>query len=395
MKYSDLEEEWTELWNRLIDYIKTSVKQRDNITLSSEYWSELSSNPNLTIDVIEKNREKPWDWVEISKLPNITFSIVEKHPDIPWEWDAGLLANPNITPDFIMDNLHLPWGNNFLKLIENPNLTMDFVERYPDLTNWNNDCCTELGNHKNITLDILEKYRFTYNLFNRSENPNLTLEYVFDKHHEFSDREYPGWTPDPPETLLNDWDWNEIWLGVKIKSLEEFELYTTTRSRFGYARWGGWGLSGNKNLPWEIVDKYSDKPWDWKELSQNPSITWGNILSHPDKPWDYKWIFANPNVTWEIIKNNEKLLYDVIIGDGESISCNIGITPEIVLGYPEISWDWELIASNSMELGKKKWIRERRLRHIKAFQIQRHWRNCGCNPQFKLAQRCLLRLHGD
>jgi hypothetical protein len=48
-----------------------------------------------------------------------------------------------------------------------------------------------------------------------------------------------------------------------------------------------------------------------------------------------------------------------------------------------------------MGLGKEQWLNQLRLKHIKSFQIQRHWRNCSCNPQFKLAQRCLLRLLGS
>jgi len=49
-----------------------------------------------------------------------------------------------------------------------------------------------------------------------------------------------------------------------------------------------------------------------------------------------------------------------------------------------------------MKLGKDHWINNKHiLQHIKALQIQRHWRNCSCNPEFKLAQRCLLRLHGS
>jgi len=48
-----------------------------------------------------------------------------------------------------------------------------------------------------------------------------------------------------------------------------------------------------------------------------------------------------------------------------------------------------------MGLGKKRWLNQRRLEHIKALQIQRHWRKCSCNPEYKLAQRCLLRLHGS
>jgi len=46
-----------------------------------------------------------------------------------------------------------------------------------------------------------------------------------------------------------------------------------------------------------------------------------------------------------------------------------------------------------MELGKEKWVNQRRLQHIKAIQIQRHWRNCSCNPEYKLSQRMLHRVY--
>ena len=53
----------------------------------------------------------------------------------------------------------------------------------------------------------------------------------------------------------------------------------------------------------------------------------------------------------------------------------------------------DISVKNHMEKGHDCWISEQRSRHIKAFQIQRHWRLCSCNPEYKLAQRCLLRLH--
>jgi hypothetical protein len=43
-----------------------------------------------------------------------------------------------------------------------------------------------------------------------------------------------------------------------------------------------------------------------------------------------------------------------------------------------------------MELGKKEWINNKlRLHIIKALQIQRHWRNCSSNPEYKLAQKLI------
>jgi len=55
-------------------------------------------------------------------------------------------------------------------------------------------------------------------------------------------------------------------------------------------------------------------------------------------------------------------------------------------------WNRDKFAESN---NKFRWINKRRLEHIKALQIQKHWRNCSCNPVYKLAQRCLLRLHGS
>ena len=68
---------------------------------------------------------------------------------------------------------------------------------------------------------------------------------------------------------------------------------------------------------------------------------------------------------------------------------------QFILDHPDKDWDWVEISDNSMPNEKEKWINQQRLKHIKVFQIQRHWRNCSCNPEFKLAQRCLLRLHSS
>ena len=39
----------------------------------------LSSNPNITFDVVEKYIEKPWNWSKLSLNPNITFDFIKKY----------------------------------------------------------------------------------------------------------------------------------------------------------------------------------------------------------------------------------------------------------------------------------------------------------------------------
>ena len=45
-----------------------------------------SYNPNITMEIVEKYPDKPWNWYRISCNPNITMEIVEKYPDKPWDW---------------------------------------------------------------------------------------------------------------------------------------------------------------------------------------------------------------------------------------------------------------------------------------------------------------------
>ena len=99
-------------------------------------------------------------------------------------------------------------------------------------------------------------------------------------------------------------------------------------------------------------------------ISKNKNITWeiinDNPFAFPKRKWKWFYISQNPNLTWEIIKNN-----------------------------PQEKWAWKKITENSMKYGKKKWIDELRLKIIKALQIQRHWRNCSNNPEYKLAQKII------
>jgi len=55
-----------------------------------------------------------------------------------------------------------------------------------------------------------------------------------------------------------------------------------------YFEWDkfSWYLSQNPNITIEFIEKYIDKPWNWKFLTENPSLTMKFIEKYPDKPWD-------------------------------------------------------------------------------------------------------------
>ena len=46
------------------------------------------------LEIIERNKDKPWNWGYISVNPNLTFEFIEQHPEIDWSWsDDGICDN--------------------------------------------------------------------------------------------------------------------------------------------------------------------------------------------------------------------------------------------------------------------------------------------------------------
>ena len=71
-------------------------------------WEEISSNPNITWEIIKNNPMKPWNWSNISMNPNITWKIIKDNPIQNWTW-WGITKNPNITMEIIRDNSKEEW----------------------------------------------------------------------------------------------------------------------------------------------------------------------------------------------------------------------------------------------------------------------------------------------
>ena len=71
-----------------------------------------------------------------------------------------------------------------------------------------------------------------------------------------------------------------------------------------------------RNPVFYLIEKYIDKPWDWKCLSLNPNITPDFIEKHIDKPWDLYSLARNPNI--------------------------LNITPDFVEKHIDKPWNWLL-----------------------------------------------------
>jgi hypothetical protein len=86
-------------------------------------WNCISSSKYISWDVIVANN-LPWDKKSVSSNINITWEIVCNNPN--YGWDFGMLsANPNISWDIVVINSNLPW--DFGKMSSNPNITAGIV----------------------------------------------------------------------------------------------------------------------------------------------------------------------------------------------------------------------------------------------------------------------------
>ena len=46
-------------------------------------WYCVSQNPNITMDIIENNLDKPWNWSEVLN-PNFDIQMYFKYPEFDW-----------------------------------------------------------------------------------------------------------------------------------------------------------------------------------------------------------------------------------------------------------------------------------------------------------------------
>ena len=47
---------------------------------------DVKYNPNLTMDYIINNLDKNWNWNCVSQNHNLTIKMVDNYPNKPWNW---------------------------------------------------------------------------------------------------------------------------------------------------------------------------------------------------------------------------------------------------------------------------------------------------------------------
>ncbi len=150
-------------------------------------YMDLSRNPSLTLEFIEANIDKNWYWLELSANPTVTPQLLEKHLNDPrWKWNwVGLSRNPSMTPEFIENHPDYPWDWKWIS--QNPSLTTQFIDHHIGEP-WN---FAILAKHPSVTLELVEKHLnlpwWDWNNYmdglGLSDNPNVTPQFIM-KHRD-------------------------------------------------------------------------------------------------------------------------------------------------------------------------------------------------------------------
>ena len=367
-KYQSLEEQWTRGWERwFVDYLEKHHLGKDYTDLrwgeldfrDKKLWSDISSNPNLTLGIVKKFPNLPWNEFMLSRQIRITPEIYLKNRDIDWDL-AGICCNPCFGPEWFpiigMDKVDWGWYS------KNPSLDWSTVLQYQNKP-WNWDY---ISLNPTLTWEQVDqhRFRFPWTWWGLSKNPNTP------------------WS----ELLRNPRKWYDISHHPKLQ-WEYVENYHPPPDEKAHWNWGD--LSAHPNITWDIIRKKSKYPWCLSAVSKNPNITWDIVQANFDYKWDWRNLSKHPNITWQIIQKNPEKPWIP-----SQVSKNPNITYEIVQQNPDYPWDYDGLVTNKMERGKADWIHQRRFDIIASLQLQRHWRTCSNSPEYQLGKKLVMERAG-
>ena len=130
--YEDYDIDPMSLLGRVTDITINDVIYYKQHDLPHKFWENAVNSPLISIEEILNNKQLPWPkdiWNRdscISAKTTITIDIVLKHMDFPWNWKL-LSQNPGIKLQDVLDNQHLPWEMYWVTV--NPNVTLDPILR--------------------------------------------------------------------------------------------------------------------------------------------------------------------------------------------------------------------------------------------------------------------------
>ena len=80
----------------------------------------------MSLDVVLKHIELPWDWKQLSlELQKLSPDDIKKYPELPWNWD-NLSYNYNLSSEFFTENSDKDFYWKYVAS-NHPDISIDFM----------------------------------------------------------------------------------------------------------------------------------------------------------------------------------------------------------------------------------------------------------------------------
>ncbi len=265
---------------------------------------------NELVLLLERFPDADWDWCSLSSNPNITLEYIDKHPHLPWVF-YSIMVNPNLTVDYIEDHPEKPWDWTTLSRI----LPVDYIFLHPEKS---------------------------WSWYNVSGNPTLTMKHISESPHiDWDWTQVNGSANLKEEDIKSMPDSRRNWWMLSYNSLVSADVLLPFVDEFLSDNSSSWYFLSAKIESFDVVFARPELPWNHTGLSLNPILTLPFVFSHPDFQWNWYNISKNANITMEDINTH--------IGepwDWRGVAHNPNLTLQFIVSHPEVSWAFYRISSN-------------------------------------------------
>jgi hypothetical protein len=326
----------------------------------------LSGNPNITLDVIDANPDKPWDWFYVSELQSVTLEYVLQNLDKEWHWFT-LSFSLELTMQDIQSKPDLPWEWDGLSINKCRTITLnDIVANIDKPWSW-----AYLSANSKFTLaDIDNSAHLPWQYEFVSKNVNLTLDYVLSN----------------PE---KNWNWNLISQNPGI-TLDDITSNMDLP-------WSWLCIACNPNITFEFIDFVAsdrlnlDDAYTRQLLSMNPGISINNIIKHKRHPaWDWYYVSWRNDVPLDYIISNpdhDWPSYGKLI---QTIDIPFDAM-DTILDHDKFRPHLPKLCANMFSSFEKEFQLQQYRMHLASYRIQQHWHRIRLDPRHPVGKRRLER----
>ena len=313
------------------------------------HWVYMSSNHNLSIQVLLDNKDRPWDYDFLSINGAFSFQDILGHPELPWVWQY-VSGNPSVGIQDILDHPELPWV--WENATRNRNISFQDMLDHPELP-WVKSIVSD--NNSISIEDVVGHPEYPWKFKYLSQNPGIKIQDIADHPELPWDWDHVSYNPDiciddvviyhdkPSESVDSlvtnsvrvriPWNWNVLTrfnCGIKMKDILD-----------------------HPELPWTNFEQYLVER-TWKETKVN----WRQYLDHPEQLQNHKYVSNQPDLTFEDIRDHSGLPSGSLdLRDANSAgvclpseSLDSRDANPVGICFP---WDWKELSYNQFELDER------------------------------------------